>query len=97
MVAITREDLVAYQVGLAHGIIGIARLTIEKLGYEGVGVPVEPGRPVWKSRDVLFEHVASHFRGKDAYRNAYFDEKLSEFFDLGVETGGIPPFLVKVR
>lgn len=95
MVAIRKEDLVAYRVGFAHGVIGIARMNIEKLGYEGVGVPVVPGRRVLKSSDVLLEHVLCHYRGVDEYRNAYFDRKVREFFDLGVNTGGIPPFLVK--
>lgn len=95
MVAITKEDLIAYRAAFTHGIIGIAKLTIEKLGYEGVGVPVVPGRRVWKSSDVLLEHVLSHYRGADEYRNAYFDRKVREFFNLGVKVGGIPPFLVK--
>lgn len=95
MVAITKEDLVAYLVGFSHGIIGIANLTIEKLGYEGVGVPVVPGRRVLKSSDVLLEHVLRHFQDDDAYRNAYFDPRVRKAFDLGVKTGDIPPFLVK--
>lgn len=32
------ETLVATNVGMTHGVIGIAKLTIEMLGYEGVGV-----------------------------------------------------------
>lgn len=50
---------------------------------------------ILKSSDVLLEHVLCYYRGDDAYVDAYFDRKVREFFDLGVKTGGIPPFLVK--
>lgn len=89
------ETLVATNVGMTHGVIGIAKLMIEMLGYEGVGVPSVPGREVREVRELVFDRVLAHYTGLDAYRNAYFARLVREKFDLGIEAGGIPRFVMK--
>lgn len=89
------ETLVATNVGMLHGVTGIARLTIEMLGYEGVGVPSVPGREVRDVRELVFDRVLIHYTDLDAHRNAYFAKLVREKFDLGIETGGIPRFVMR--